>query len=440
MLKKVKFSIDQEIKNELIYKDAIEIVQKIKDYNFIAYFVGGFVRNLLLFNKLISDIDICTNAKPKELKKIFQRTIGVGEQFGVILIPKKSSSFEISTFRKDLGYSDGRHPNSIEFTDAEEDVKRRDFTMNGLLFDIINEEIIDFIDGIEDINNKIIRCIGNPFERYEEDKLRMLRSIRFLSTLSDFSIEPNTLQAIKDNSAKITIVSKERITNELKKILIGKNSKQAIISLHSTGLLSAIIPQLLHLSEDEIEKIASLIELVKPEYYEVAFCILLTPFFIKNNSNKKINLIINQLLKVNFRMNNTETDIINYIIENIHSFENINSWTVSKIKRFIRQKYFPYLLEFIRVYSRIDEQYIKIFDFLNENDKTIPETKRYIKPLVNGNDLIDFGLKPDPLFSKILDEIEDLQLEDKMNTREEAIDYIKKNYCENNHNKKKLEK
>ena len=221
--------------------NAIDIVKTLQANGHKAYFAGGCVRDMVMGNES-ADYDIATSALPQEVLRLFDKTIPVGAQFGVVIVVKNGHNFEVATFRKEGSYSDGRHPDYVAFTTPEDDVKRRDFTINGLLYDPVNDEVLDYVGGQADISSGIIRTIGNPIERFSEDKLRMIRAIRFASQF-DFPINEETRKAIIKLANEINIVSAERIRDELEKILKGKNPHVGIKLLDELSLLKEILPE-----------------------------------------------------------------------------------------------------------------------------------------------------------------------------------------------------
>lgn len=221
---------------------AISIVKTLRKAGFEAYFAGGVVRDILL-KKHPKDIDIATNARPEEIEKLLEKTIPIGKEFGVILAIVDKHHFEIATFRSDSALSDGRRPDAVFFTNAEEDAKRRDFTVNGLFYDPIKKEILDYIGGKQDLKNKIIRFIGNPNQRIKEDYLRILRAVRFKNILN-FEYDAETATALQANVEFITKISSERIGEELTKMFVHKNRVQALIDLSKFEILKFILPEI----------------------------------------------------------------------------------------------------------------------------------------------------------------------------------------------------
>ena len=230
-----------------------QIVKKLQEKGYIAYFAGGWVRDFLM-HRTSDDIDIATNASPEEVKGLFQKTIPVGIHFGIIVVVLKGHHFEIATFRQDEDYKDGRRPTKIKKAHPKEDAKRRDFTINGMFFDPLKQEIIDYVEGQKDIERGIIRCIGNPHKRFLEDRLRMIRAIRYASRFH-FSIENETLKAILQHAHTLfPSVAIERVWSELSKMAAYPHFDKALISLHRLNLLPVIFSPLKSLSIEDIKK------------------------------------------------------------------------------------------------------------------------------------------------------------------------------------------
>jgi len=220
---------------------ALSIIKILSEQGYQALYAGGCVRDYLLGLEP-NDIDIATNARPNEIEALFPKTVAVGKAFGVIVVIVDGEEFEVATFRSDGVYSDGRRPDSIEFASLEEDARRRDLTINGMFYDPLTDKIIDVVGGQTDLKQKIIRLIGNPDDRIKEDKLRLMRVIRFAARLG-FEIEPNTYLAVCQRANEIVSVSAERIADETTKILRVKDKRRALELLLSTGLLSEILPE-----------------------------------------------------------------------------------------------------------------------------------------------------------------------------------------------------
>src|SRR5499427_6346014 len=221
---------------------AIDIVKELRSHGHEAYFVGGCVRDMVMKIEP-ADYDIATSARPEQITRIFPRTETIGAQFGVVLVITRGHPFEVATFRSDEAYIDGRHPSGVVFTDAKQDVLRRDFTINGLLYDPLTNEVIDYVNGRADIDARIVRAIGDPRARFEEDKLRILRAIRFGARLG-YTIEQETWNAVRAMAPKIHQVSLERIREELTRILTEGQAARGFRMLDESGLRAEVLPEL----------------------------------------------------------------------------------------------------------------------------------------------------------------------------------------------------
>ena len=235
------------------HSTACAIITKLYEEGFTAYFAGGWVRDFLMDHPS-NDIDIATDARVEDIERIFPKTIPVGINFGIIIVVEEGHQFEVATFRRDQGYKDGRRPIGVERADPEEDAKRRDFTINGMFYDPLNEKLHDFVDGQEDIKKEVLRAIGNPHERFLEDRLRMIRAVRYASRFN-FSIENETLKAILDHAhALFPAVAIERVWNEFSKMAAFPNFDVALVTLHRLNLLPVIFPPLKDTPIEEIQK------------------------------------------------------------------------------------------------------------------------------------------------------------------------------------------
>jgi poly(A) polymerase len=226
---------------ESLYRNACLIVSRLRDHGYEAYFAGGCIRDMLL-QRISPDIDIASSARPEEVLQLFAQVIPVGIKYGVVAVRQDGQIFEVTTFRRDLDYRDGRHPAGVEFADVREDALRRDFTINGLFFDPLQERVLDFVDGQEDIRKRTIRAIGRPEERFLEDHLRMLRAVRFASTLH-FDIEPRTMDAIRGGAPAIRQISGERVRDELLKMFTCPFPATALDYLDRSRLLAVLLPE-----------------------------------------------------------------------------------------------------------------------------------------------------------------------------------------------------
>src|SRR6266581_5396852 len=223
-------------------KTAREIAARLRESGHIAYFAGGCVRDIVR-GQTPKDFDIATDAKPENVQKLFPRTYAVGAHFGVILVMENGFQFEVATFRSDEAYIDGRHPSAVHFSSPKEDAKRRDFTINGMFYDPVAEEVIDLVGGRADIAAKLVRAIGDPAQRFAEDRLRMLRAVRF-ATVLDYQIDKGTWDALVASAVSINEISAERIRDELVRIFLSSNRGRGWDFLDASGLMRAILPEL----------------------------------------------------------------------------------------------------------------------------------------------------------------------------------------------------
>lgn len=252
---------------------ALTVVKTLRDAGFEAYFAGGCVRDRLL-GREPGDHDVATNAVPDAVQKLFRRNVAVGKQFGVILALVKDEEVEVATFRADAKYTDGRHPDSVTFSDLKSDVLRRDFTINGMMEDPLTGTVVDLVGGQADLKARVIRAIGDPEKRFDEDRLRMLRAVRFAAQL-DFEIEPATLAAVKRRSGEVSSVSRERVKEELGKLLGSKGAGRGLKLLRETGLLAPCVPALKDLPDDRWALTVSTVERLSRRPFALAFAAML---------------------------------------------------------------------------------------------------------------------------------------------------------------------
>ncbi|MFH1300388.1 MAG: CCA tRNA nucleotidyltransferase [Planctomycetota bacterium] len=406
------------------YHTAVEVVRKLRDAGFQALWAGGCVRDLLL-NKEPKDYDVATNALPEQVRNLFgkRHTLAVGASFGVIIVrgPQPDSDVEVATFRSEGPYLDGRRPEHVKFTTAEEDAHRRDFTINGMFYDPINESIYDYVGGKSDLNQQLIRAIGNPLKRMQEDKLRLLRAIRFASTLR-FRLDEITFEAIQVMASEICVVSPERITDELRKMLIHPNRSHAIDLVQSSGLLKSIIPELTPLWEVEKQPLwdrtLQRLEKLSAPHFETAFAALLLDLPGKSLSNQLEE--VHQICK-RLRFSNHELDLIYWLVEHRNSLQRASTFKLSQLKRLLAHKNSPYLFELVRVDLTSQQQPLDDLEFCRQYRDHTPIEILSPPPLITGNDLIAFGIKSGPEFKELLTRIRDAQLEGLIHTQEEAL-------------------
>jgi len=391
---------------------AVEIIRKLRGAGHEAYMVGGCVRDMVMGIEP-SDYDIATSARPEEIIRMFPRTEAIGAQFGVVLVIHRGHAFEVATFRSDEAYVDGRRPTGVVFTDAKTDVLRRDFTINGLLFDPIENRVIDYVSGQEDIRNKIVRAIGDPQRRFEEDKLRILRAVRFGARLG-YSIEPKTWEAACRMADRIRQVSIERIREEILRILTEGEAARGCRMLHEAGLRAQILPEVewtTHLEN-------SLKRMPPGPAPDFAMALLLheTPPPIVANIVERM------------KFSNAEIGHIVALVENRPRMGEARTMSAAALKRFFRLPRFADHLELARICTVASGGDLRDVEYAARMFQGWSQEEISPRPLITGDDLIALGFKPGPLFKVILTRVEDEQLEGRLNAREAAIDFVLANY------------
>ena len=431
-------------------KNAGEIFGKLKEAGFEAYFVGGCVRDSLL-GKIPGDYDIVTSALPDQIVFLFPHTAAIGAKFGVVAVIVEGHPYEVATFRSDDIYEDGRRPSQIHFSTAREDVYRRDFTVNGLLMDPVTGEIIDYVDGRKDIKKKIIRTVGNPEERFNEDYLRMLRAIRFVANL-DFTIEPDTKSSIERNAAKIKQISAERLQEELGKILTRGGARRGFELMAQIGMLKEILPEIdrlqkveqpsrFHPEGDVWQHTLMMLELLPKEDSNVnillAWASLLhdtgkaitrtedengVHFYGHVQSGEEIADNIMRRLRFSRAQRETVLNLIHYHMV----FMNVRKMRPGRLKRFLRMPDFDLHLELHRLDCLASHGMLDNYEFCRDQLQLLAAEDLNPPRLLNGNDLIVLGFVPGKIIRQILQALENEQLEGRISTKEDAKKYIQK--------------
>ncbi|MFQ6103186.1 MAG: CCA tRNA nucleotidyltransferase [Candidatus Glassbacteria bacterium] len=426
---------------------ALSIVKTLQSKGFKAYWAGGCVRDMIM-GVSPTDYDIATDARPDDVMSIFKKTVPVGERFGVVLVIENTVCFEVATFRGEGLYKDGRHPEDVHFEDEVEDVKRRDFTINGLLYDPITEQVIDYVKGKEDIDARLIRTIGDPWQRFSEDNLRILRAVRFAAALG-FEIEKTTREAIEGRAGEIINISRERIRDEIMKILMGPSPRYGFELMHSTGLLGHILPEVesmvgikqppeYHPEGDVFIHTMLMLELMEDPSEELALGVLLHDIGkpgtfemtdrIRFNNHNVVGARLAENLLRRLRFSNKTVKGVVSLVKNHLRFMNMENMRESKLKRFIKEPNFKEHLELHRLDCLASHGDLSIWNFCIDKMKEYDSEVIPPPPIVTGHDLINLGFSPGPLFSEILSFIQDLQIEGKIETRKEALELIEEKY------------
>ncbi|MBD3676404.1 MAG: CCA tRNA nucleotidyltransferase [Planctomycetaceae bacterium] len=397
---------------------AVEVVQQLRDAGFQALWAGGCVRDLVLDHEP-SDYDVATTATPEEVRSVFggKRTVPVGESFGVILVlgPEDVEPIEVATFRREGEYVDGRRPESVEYCTPEEDAHRRDFTINGMFFDPLTETIHDYVGGERDLQDRILRCIGKPEDRFAEDKLRMLRAVRFAARFG-FEMDPATAAAVRKHVSELTVVSIERITQELLKMLAHDNRRQAVEMCVELGLWPVILPELELPAEGAAEHrlLFSLLQQLESPSAELVLSSL-----GHNLSNAAAHELARRL-----RLSNDQRERIVWLLEHRDDLKSPDQLPLHRLKRLLSHKYRDDLLEYTRARELVEQGSMQAYEFCDHYLERTPPEVLEPEPLLTGDDFIKAGMKPGKEFKILLDAVREAQLDEKISTSDEAWDLV----------------
>lgn len=428
---------------DVLRHDAEMIVRALRARGHDAWFAGGCVRDLAM-QIVPKDYDIATSARPDEVMDIFPRTKAVGAQFGVVLVHADCGDYEVATFRADAEYSDGRHPDKVEFCSAREDVERRDFTINGMLYDPVKDETLDWVGGRKDIAQRLLRTIGEPDRRFAEDKLRMLRGVRFACRLG-FAIEENTYDAIRRNAPGLAEVSAERIREELVYIFTGPHAGRALRLMHDMGLLRPILPEVeamsgveqppqFHPEGDVFEHTCMMLDLAENPSLELAMGILLhdigkpgTQTFsdrIRFNEHDHVGEVMVRSICRRLRFSGQQADQIADLVAQHMRFATAPRMKLGKLKGLLAMPRFDEHLELHRLDCLSSHRKLDVYDFVRQKLDEFTAEELRPDPLVDGSDLLALGYSQGPIFGRILASVREQQLDGSLNTRQEAVAYI----------------
>jgi poly(A) polymerase len=432
---------------------ADRVCRTLRDHNYQAYLVGGCVRDLLLGREPV-DYDVATDATPDCILELFPGSLAVGAKFGVVVVTDESAQVEVATFRSDIGYSDGRHPDRVEFTPSpEQDAQRRDFTINGLLLDPFTNEVLDFVGGQKDLKAGIIRAIGNPAQRFQEDKLRMIRAVRFAARFR-YAIESSTFLAITKLAPETLQVSAERIRDELTKILTEGAARRGFELLDETRLLPEVLPEIARMKGVEqppqfhpegdvwIHTLLMIEQLRAGCSATLAWGVLLhdvgkPPTFtppsgpngrIRFDHHVEVGAKMAEEICGRLRFSNDEIAQVVALVANHLRFKDVQQMKLSTLKRFVRLLKFDEHLELHRLDCLSSHRNLDAYNFVQ---KFIAETPvEQVRPprLLSGEDLKALGYQPGPRFKEILATIEDAQLNGVIHSREEALQLIRDSF------------
>jgi len=428
---------------------ALSIVRRLRAAGYESYLAGGCVRDMLL-NREPQDYDITTGAKPGEIAKIFPDTIPVGAQFGVILVVVDGTPFEVASFRHDGPYLDGRHPSHVRYGSLREDVLRRDFTINGMVYDPVDDSVIDLVNGRPDLKAGIIRAIGEPRARFEEDRLRMIRAVRFTASL-DFNVEGKTLAAIGDLAATVTLVSWERIGDEITRILTEGGARRGFELLDETGLLEAALPEIAamkgveqspdyHPEGDAFAHTLLLLGQLKAPTETLAYGCLLhdvaKPVCMRREGERitfyghmERGAEMAEAILQRLKRSRETWERVSYLVRSHLRHTQAPNMRLSTLKRFLGEDAIDELLELTRIDALAANGDLTHYNFCKAKLAELKEEDIHPEPLVRGRDLIALGLTPGPVFGQILAQVEEAQLGGELRGRQEAIEWVKKNFA-----------
>ena len=399
---------------------AVKTVRKLRKAGFIAYFAGGCVRDQEMRPPQDPhDYDIATNALPDQIQEVFtkKKTLAIGAAFGVITLigTRATGNIEIATFREDTAYSDGRHPDGVSFCNAEQDALRRDFTINGMFYDPIDEQVIDFVNGRADIVAKVIRAIGIPAERFQEDKLRILRAIRLATTLK-FTIHAETLAAVNQFAENLQQVSRERILVELQRTLDSDNYQRGLELLLDTGALTYAVPGLTLPESSQAANWQSLLAITAAMPANDFLSTLALIF--KTLAPDAILIDVRANLK-QMKMSNDDIRTVCWMVDHVDQFINANSAPWPQIQRLLIDPHAANTLAIATAWSNHHQQSTAGIEFCQQK-LDLPLEQLDPAPLLDGKDLQEMGLHPGPLFSKVLTAVRDAQLTGETTTKPDA--------------------
>ncbi len=427
---------------------AIRIVRRLHDAGYQALFAGGCVRDRLLGTPP-HDYDIATDALPAQVQMLFEKTVPVGAQFGVILVVEQGVPFQVATFRTDGHYLDHRRPETVSFGGPKEDALRRDFTINGLFENPLENCVLDYVGGREDLRNRTLRCIGNPIERFEEDRLRILRAIRFATTL-DFQIHPDTWQALDTHAHTLSEISVERIREELNRIFLSHRRVQGFDLLDRSGILKHLLPEIealkgceqpveFHPEGDVFVHTRLMLSLLPPR---VSLPLVLATLFhdigkpgtartdetgrIRFNAHEKLSAEMTVRIMKRLRYANMEIEATETMVRNHMAFKDVQNMRRSTLKRFLARSTFDDELELHRVDCLGSHGLLDNYEFLLTKREEFSNEPLLPPPLLTGADLIALDWKPGPQFKIVLEATHNAQLEGTLSSKEEAVSFALK--------------
>lgn len=432
---------------ETLKAKARRVVSRLQHSGFSAFWVGGSVRDFLL-GRPPEDYDIATNARPEQIEQVFSRTIPVGRKFGVVVVVEMGCHFQVATFRAEADYRDGRHPGRVEFSDARADALRRDFTVNGLFYDPVRQQLHDWVAGEADLRAGIIRTIGPPAERFKEDHLRLLRAVRLAAQL-DFRIEPSTFAAIQQYASKLCQISPERIREELAKLFSPPHAARGLVLLRETRLLEQVLPELaatvgceqspeFHPEGDVFAHLVLMLRRMRaPADPLLPWAVLLhdiaKPLTASRDprtgeihfyGHERVGAELAQDILLRLRFPRKQADDIVKAVRCHMQFKDALEMRRSTLRRLLLRPTFPLELELHRLDCLASNGRLEVYEFLSQQARELARQPQLRPPLLKGDDLLALGMKPGPALGAMLAEVRDKQLADELKSREEARKWV----------------
>ena len=415
---------------------AVAVVRQLADAGYQALWAGGCVRDFLL-GREPDDYDVATSARPEEVQKVFgpHRTRAIGASFGVILVhgPRHGlgGDVEVATFRTEGPYLDGRRPEHVSFATPEEDAHRRDFTINGMFYDPLSGQVLDYVGGREDLAGKIVRAIGDPYARFTEDKLRMLRAVRITARF-DFELDEKTAQAVRSQSHEMLVVSQERIAQELKKMLVHPRRTRAMQMAHDVQLLAVILPELgpimatagRPVADDRWRTTLQMLERLDSPRFELALAALLHELAFDAAADEA-DVIAGQICR-RLKLSNDECHDVTWLVGHCAALHGAASWKKSRLKRLLAQSLIGELISLERAHASATDVSLAGIEFCERYLRTTPVDVINPPPLITGDDLKRMGIVPGPRFKELLELVRDAQLEDLIATADEALELVRR--------------
>lgn len=427
---------------------ALDIVQRLRQAGHQAYLAGGCVRDRLL-GRPPKDYDIATNATPTSIQAVFPDTIPIGSQFGSVVVVVDHEPFEVTTFRFDGPYSDGRHPAQIRYGTLEEDVRRRDFTVNAMMYDPVDDRVIDLVNGREDLRRGLIRAIGDPHERFAEDRLRMVRAVRLACGLG-FAIDGPTLQAIREHAEAVTQVAWERIGAEITRTLMEGGARRGVELLDETGLLDVILPEIAamkgcdqtpdyHPEGDVFVHTLTLLQHLDSPTETLAYGCLLHDVAkppCRQPAGERVTFYGHPELGADMatdilhrlKRSRAVTERVAWLVRYHLRYTQAPKMRLSTLKRFLGEDGILELLELCRIDALSSNGDLGYYEFCHRKLAELGHEEVSPEPLLRGRDLIGLGYAPGPSFSAMLGAVEEAQLEGTLRTREEAVAWVRETY------------